>query len=450
VPAEQIEAAARLLAEHRPVSLYFHNGLVQHTNATQASRAIAILYGLLGDYDRPGGNVPAPGPKVNAVRSGSAISDELDARRLGRDERPLGPPARPGNVAAYDVYRAVLEREPYPVRAVVAFGANLLLANGDTLQGRAALERLDFFAQIELTHTPTSRYADVLLPAADFLESPGLALGYRFPIEAMAHLQRRDAVVAPLHERRSDERIVFDLACRLGLGEQFWDGDLEAAYDYLLEPAELTWRRLGDLPDGVSVPAGPLRYQKYAETDPARGAPRGFDTPTRKMELFAVPFAGHGQAPLPVYVEPALSPRSQPELAREFPLVLTNAKRAQYLHSQHRGLPGLRKTSPNPTAELHPETAAAFGIGKGDWLIVETPSGSARARAQLSGSILPDVVCLSHGWWQGCEALGLPELDPFSSRGANVNLLVLNDRRDPISGGTPHRSSLCRVRKAGP
>ena len=257
-------------------------------------------------------------------------------------------------------------------------------------------------------------------------------------------------MVAPLHERRSDERIVFDLACRLGLGEQFWDGDLEAAYDYLLEPAGLTWQHLGELPDGVSVPAGPLRYRKYAEIDPASGEPRGFDTPTRKLELFAVQFASHGQAPLPVYVEPALSPRSQPELAREFPLVLTNAKRAQYLHSQHRGLPGLRKTLPNPTAELHPETAAAFGIGKGDWLIVETPSGSARAQAQLSGSILPGVVCLSHGWWQGCEALGLPELDPFSSRGANVNLLVLNDRRDPISGGTPHRSSLCRVRKAGP
>jgi anaerobic selenocysteine-containing dehydrogenase len=163
-----------------------------------------------------------------------------------------------------------------------------------------------------------------------------------------------------------------------------------------------------------------------------------------------LPFAEHGQAPLPVFVEPALSPRSQPEVAEEFPLVLMNAKRAQYLHSQHHGLPSLRKTLPNPTAELHPETAATLGIGKGDWLMVETPSGGARAQAQLSAAILPGVVCLSHGWWQGCEALGLPELDPFSDRGANANLLVLNDQRDPISGGTPHRSSLCRVRRAEP
>src|SRR5207248_11653015 len=124
-----------------------------------------------------------------------------------------------------------------------------------------------------------------------------------------------------------------------------------------------------------------LRYRKCAETDPATGAPQGFATPTKKIELFATRFADHALPPLPVYVEPALSPVSQPELAKEFPLVLTNAKRAQYIHSQHRGLASLRKTLPNPTAELHPETAAAFGIGKGDWLIVETPSGSARAKA---------------------------------------------------------------------
>ena len=43
-----------------------------------------------------------------------------------------------------------------------------------------------------------------------------------------------------------------------------------------------------------------------------------------------------------------------------------------------------------------------------------------------------------------------PVVSPFTADGANINLLVLNDLRDPVSGGTPHRSSLCRVRKATP
>ena len=51
--ADKIVTAARLLAEHRPVSHYFHNGLVQHTNATQASRAIEILYALLATSIAP-------------------------------------------------------------------------------------------------------------------------------------------------------------------------------------------------------------------------------------------------------------------------------------------------------------------------------------------------------------------------------------------------------------
>ena len=69
-----------------------------------------------------------------------------------------------------------------------------------------------------------------------------------------------------------------------------------------------------------------------------------------------------------------------------------------------------------------------------------------RVKAQVTAAILPGVVCTSHGWWQGCEELGLPALDPYSADGANANLLVHNERRDPVSGGTPHRSTLCRVR----
>jgi len=448
-PVEKIVAAARLLTDHRPVSHYFHNGLVQHTNATQASRAIEILYALLGDFDAPGGNVPGPAPRVNDVAARAALPKEMAALRLGRAERPIGPPATPGTVTAYDLYRAIVDGQPYPVRAIVSFGANMLLANGDTLRGRAALERLQFFAQIELVHTPTSRFADVLLPAASWMESAALKVGHHYPIETMAHIQWREAAVPPLHERRDDVEIVFDLARRLGFGAEFWNGDLEAAYRHLLEPSGVSLDELRALPHGTSVPRAALRHRRFADVDEATGAPRGFQTPTKKVELFALKFADQGLPALPDYVEPALSPVSRPDVARDFPLVLTNAKRPQYIHSQHRGLPSLRKTAPNPTAELHPETAARFGVTAGEWIVVETPDGRVRAQADVTEAIMPGVVCCSHGWWEACEELGLPGFDPFTDAGANQNLLVLNDRHDPVSGGTPHRSTLCRVVKSG-
>lgn len=437
VPAARIEAAAELLAGNRPVSHYFHNGLVQHTNATQASRAIEVLYALLGDFDRPGGNVVAPGPNVADVQSRSSLGAEASRSRLGRGERPVGPPVTPGNVAAYDLYDAILDRQPCGVRAVVAFGSNMLLANGDTLRGREALQRLEFFAQVELFETPTSKFADVLLPAADFLEAPALKLGFRYPVEAMSHVQRRPRVVEPLHERRGDVEIVFDLACRLGFEDEFWAGSVERGYDFALAPAGLTWAGLSELPYGLAAARSPLAYEKYRA--------KGFGTPTRKVELFSTILAGSGQPGLPEYVEPALSPVSAPDVAHDFPLVLTNAKRATYLHSQHRSVAALRKMEPNPTAEIHPSTAASCGLSDGDWIRIDTPSGSARAQARVTDTIMPGVVCANHGWWEGCEELNLAPLDPYGPKGANINLLVLNDRRDPVSGGTPHRSTLCRI-----
>jgi anaerobic selenocysteine-containing dehydrogenase len=256
--------------------------------------------------------------------------------------------------------------------------------------------------------------------------------------------QRRPRVVDPLYERRSDVEIVFGLATRLGLGEHFGGGDVARTYDEILAPAGLTWADLDGEPEGKSI-VPPPRYQKYADERPD-GSPTGFATPSGKVELFSPTFAAHGHAPLPVYEEPAESPRRTPKLAAEFPLVLTNAKRPQYLHSQHRAVLAIRKTAPAPTAELHPETAAAFGIVHGAWITVETPRGKMRAQAEVTPSIVTGTVCASHGWWEGCEELGLPDMDPFDERGANLNLLVHADLQDPISGGLPHRSSLCRVR----
>src|SRR5262249_58580104 len=130
-------------------------------------------------------------------------------------------------------------------------------------------------------------------------------------VSPAGYVQRRPTVVEPLCERRSDVAIIFELACRLGLGEQFWDGDLAAAYNHVLAPSGLSWEGLEQEPHGVRVPLAPMRYRKYAEASEGP-APRGFRTPTRKAELFSDTFAAHGLSPLPEYEEPAHSPVRTP------------------------------------------------------------------------------------------------------------------------------------------
>jgi anaerobic selenocysteine-containing dehydrogenase len=252
--------------------------------------------------------------------------------------------------------------------------------------------------------------------------------------------------VQPLFERRSDTWIVFELAKRLGFGDRFWNGDIEAGYAYELAPSGITLQELKNSPAGISKPVSPI-YEKHAKPN-KEGHLRGFATPSKKVELYSHKFAAHGYPAMPEYVEPAISPVSRPEIAAEFPLVLTNAKFTTFLHSQQRALRSLRKASPEPSADLNPETAARYGIENKGWMIVESPRGAIKVRAHVTQNILPGVVCCQHGWWQACKELKLPNYDAYSNEGANPSLLIGTELADPISGSLPHRSYLCRVRPA--
>jgi anaerobic selenocysteine-containing dehydrogenase len=260
------------------------------------------------------------------------------------------------------------------------------------------------------------------------------------------HLQYRAAVVDPLAERRPDTWIIFELAKRMGFAEQFWHGDIEAGYAHELQPSGVSLEQLKSAPGGISLAAPPV-YEKHAKSS-KDGRARGFATPSKKVELYCLPFAANGIAALPEYVEPAISPVSRPEIAADFPLVLTNAKVTTFVHSQQRALPSLRRSAPEPGADIHPETARRFGVKNKEWMIVETPRGAIKVKARVTQNIVPGIVCCQHGWWQNCKELDLPGYDPYATSGANPATLIGADLTDPVSGSLPHRSFLCRIKTA--
>jgi anaerobic selenocysteine-containing dehydrogenase len=446
VGRDQIESAARLLWESRPVSHFAWSGVEQQSNATQIFRAISVLYALTGSFDASGGNVLFPSVPAANIAGDELLSAEQAARALGLPERPLGP-SRWGWVTTDEVYRGVLEQRPYAVRGLVGFGANLLLAHSDVLRGRQALAALDFYVHADLFMNPTAELADVVLPVSTPFEREGLKIGFDVSPAAQSLVQLRRPVIEPRGEARADTEIVFDLACRLGLGDRFWEGDIDAAYRHQLAPSGVTLEALRENPGGVRVPLQ-ARYRKYAEQKD--GVPNGFATPTGKIELYSETFLAHGYPPLPEHEEPLVGPLSRPDLAERFPLILTCAKSTQFCESQHRGLPSLRRRVPDPEVELHPAAAAERGIGAGDWVTVETPEGRIRARARLNESLAPGVACGQHGWWQACPEIGAPAYDPFGSDGANLNLIIGNAAIDPISGSVPHRAYLCQIRRDTP
>jgi anaerobic selenocysteine-containing dehydrogenase len=444
IPRAQVEEAARLLWHARPVSYYAYSGHEHHANVTQTARAMSLLYALTGSFDRPGGNVLFAAPPAAPTTGEELPSAQQMAPAVGLAERPLGP-ARWGSVATSDLYRAILEGTPYPVRAAIGFGANMLLAHADGRQGREALKALDFYAHADLFMNPTAELADIVLPVASAFEREGLKIGFEISPEAQSLIQLRPAVVPPPGDARPDTDIIFDLAARLGLAAQFWQGDIEAAYRHQLAPTGVTVEQLRATPSGMRVPLQ-TRHAKHAEPA-ANGAPRGFATPSCKVELYSQTFLEHGYAPLPDFAEPPSSPVARPDLAARFPLILTSAKSALFCQTQHHALPSLRKRAPHPEVELHPTAAQARGIANGDWVSIETPEGSVRARAQLNDQLDPRVAVGAHGWWQACAEIGAPGYDPFGPMGANFNLLVGTATLDPVSGTPSHRAYLCEIRR---
>ncbi len=443
VEAAQVVAAARMLWESRPVAYYAWSGVEQHTNATQISRAIGQLYALTGSLDIPGGNVlfsPVPTPNVEGRE---LLEPSQRSKALGMQERTLGP-ARWGFVTSDDVYRAILERTPYRVRGLVGFGANVIMAHADTRRGRDALAALEFYVHADLFMNPTAELADVVLPVASPFEREALKIGFEGSQDAASHVQLRPRVVDPPGEARSDAEIVFGLATRLGLGANFWNGDIDAGHRVRLQACGLTLEELRDHPEGVRLSLE-TRFRKFAEEP--NGVPVGFNTPTRRVELYSQTLLEGGYAPVAEFEEPRVSPLSRPDLAARYPLILTSTKHHLFCETQHRGLASLRRKAMDPELEIHPATAEERGIAAGDWVHLDTPLGTVRARARLNDTLRPDVVVGQHGWWQGCPELGAPGYDPFGPAGANLNLIIGNEAVDPISGSVPHRAYVAQVRR---
>lgn len=441
VPAADIERTARTLWESRPVAYYTWSGLEQHGNTTQIMRAINQLYALTGSFDALGGNVQFADVPANSVEGAELLAGDQRAKAIGVAQRPLGP-ARFEFITGEDFYTAALEERPYRARALVNFGANLMMAHGDSARGRAALGSLDFYVHADLFMNPPAEQADIVLPAASPFESEALKIGFEVSQEAQSLVQLRRPLVRPRGEARSDLQIIFALAEHLGLGEHFFHGDLDAAFRYQLAPTGVTLEQLRAEPAGVRVPLT-TRHHKYAELD--GDVPRGFATPSRKIELYSEVLLEHGYPPLPRFEEPGLSHRSRPELAERFPLILTCAKSLWFCETQHRNVASLRSRVPDPQIEMHPDAARARGIASGDWVRIETPHGSVRARAKFTGHLDPQVVCGQHGWWQACAELDLPGYPPLGPGSANLNAVLTQTPSDPISGSSPLRSSICEI-----
>jgi anaerobic selenocysteine-containing dehydrogenase len=427
VPAGKIREAARLFARTRPAGLEWGCAIEQTPNCIQTVRAVALLPAVTGNLDVPGGCVfgmHALGmfPHLNEV-----LSPEARAKRLGADRFKVlggeGSVLQSAHVPS--VFRAMRTGDPYRIRAFLVWGNNSLVTYADARAIQESLLALDLLVVTDLYMTPTAELADYVLPAASWPEIDQL-IAAPFVAENVVLANQKTVQIG---ECRADEEIMIELSRRMQL-----DANTESLHEVMNAQLAGLELRFEDLAREGSVQI-PLQYGKYQRLG-------GFFTPSRKVELRSSRMEALGYDPLPYYEEPPESPLSTPEVAAEYPLILTTGGRIPFFfNSEFRQLPTLRRAHPDPLLEIHPRTAAKLGIEKGDWVRIETRRGSIRQRARLTRGIDPRVVHAEHGWWFP-EQPG-PEHGVFAS---NVNVLTTHDPPyDPAMGTYQLRALLCRI-----
>lgn len=445
VSPEALAAATQLLRAGRRIAYHAWTGIGQHSNATQTERAVASLYALSGSFDVIGGNRVRRGPFYRAVNGLGVLNSEQLSKALGSDTRPIGPAAM-GWVAARDMYRAVTDGDPYRIRALMAFGTNLPVSQADSGIAEDALKALEFHVHCDLFETPAARFADIFLPVNTPWEHEGIRFGFEISDDAASLVQLRRRMVEPRGETRSDNEIVFDLACRLGMEEHFFGGSLEAGWNYMLEPIGLSVDALRAVPQGIKCDIDARERKYQLEHHDGSYRVRGFDTETRRVEIYSELLHRNGQPAVPTYIPPAEEEITRRNgTGRRFPFVLSSAKNGYFCHSQHRGLASLRKRAPDPIAEIGQGLANDRGICEGDWVQISTRNGAARFVARVVPKLADDVVVAEFGWWQACPELDRRHLPIRGPESSNANSLISADAVDPVSGSIPHRSFRCNV-----
>jgi len=426
VPDQSIRNIARFYATKKPACIICGNGMENNLNNYQFSRAASILRAITGNLCIPGSEIEFEGPNTVPINSlelhrYDLIAPELRARKVGAEENVM-----PNFFAALPqkLIKTMLTSNPYPIRAAFVQGGSLLHTYSNVKETYEALKSLDFMVVTDFFMTPTAELADIVLPAANYLEIDDMRIAIDWPVASVGQK------VAQIGQRWSDYKILSELSKRLGLGDYFWEND-EQALDFILKPAGISFDEFRK----VGLIYGKGIYRGYEKN--------GFRTPTGKVELYSKQLQEWGFDPLPEYRDPVESQYANFGSPPEYPFIFTSIKTAPFVHSRGRQIKSLRSMNPEPVVRIHTDTAQKLSIKNDDWVYMENKLGKIKQKAALTSDIHPQVLIAEFGWW-------FPERENKLNGWDESNLNVLTDNNPPYArelGSVTLKGVPCKVYK---
>jgi thiosulfate reductase/polysulfide reductase chain A len=388
IAAEQIVSLAREVGRDKP-SVIFHFGYrgANHTNEIHLRRSIMILNALMGSIEVKGGYFFKKGPGAVGRKPARKLTEQempkVDVPRfdkVGTSELPLPDPA---HGVGQMLPSAILNEDPYPIKALIANRFDPLMSIPDTNLTKAALDKLDLIVTIDINYSDIAWYSDVILPESIYLErtdSVQQANGLK------PQLFLRMQAVPPRYDTRPGAVILRQLAERLGIGQFFPYQDGEDLVRWQLEGTGFT---LEDFQAKGSV----SYTDKQIFWDRADGLK--FKTPSGRIELVSSLLEGAGFESFPKYEAVTLPPEGS--------FRLVTGRCALHTHVSTQNNPYLSEIVPENLLWINPKPAAQLGIQDGDRVTVSSSRGSGTIKAYVTDLIQAEAVFMLHGFGHRAE-----------------------------------------------
>ncbi|MGV3640514.1 MAG: molybdopterin-dependent oxidoreductase [Adhaeribacter sp.] len=389
VPAADIRLAATYIGRARGFMSLWAMGLNQSVIGVDKNIALLNLSLITGQIGKPGAGPLSLTGQPNAMggREVGGMANLLSAHRdLSKPEhrRQVAEfwgvpdvPAQPG-LTATEMFEALRTDK---LKAIWIICTNPLVSLPDAHLVEQALQQARFVVVQDISaSSDTLAYADLVLPAAGWLEKEG----------TMTNSERRisylSPVLAPPGEARPDLDILLDFARRMG----FPGFEGAHAGQVFEEHARLT--------QGTNIDISGLSYAQLIDkrslqwpvpAGGAAGTPRLFTD-----KRFYTP-SGRARIGTPASVHNSSEP-----LSPDFPLVLTTGRIRDQWHTMTRSgkVNKLKQHLGKPFLEIHPIDAALRGISADDTVVIRSARGQVQVNAVLSTDIKPGVVFLPMHW----------------------------------------------------